>query len=199
MTPLPMGVVSSGAPAADSLTTSPRAVLIGPSIHRPPPRTLAHRRLRSVPAGPVQRPAGPGSAPPGDRGATYRPRRPGTPGCSRQSRNRPSASVGAHARRSQLPRRPHPHQRTANSSRDTAGRGSASSPTPCRNAGTPSWRSDAPGGQTPSGLHPPRYRSGIAPEPPVAWVWSRPICSWSTSSHPTKRRPSNAHSHARSS
>ena len=36
MTPLPMGVVSSGAPAADSLTTSPRAVLIGPSIHRPP-------------------------------------------------------------------------------------------------------------------------------------------------------------------
>ena len=54
-----MGAVSSGAPAADSLTTSPRAVLIGPGIYRPPRELwpiVDHDQLRQAPfsAQPVQ-------------------------------------------------------------------------------------------------------------------------------------------------
>ena len=52
-----------------------------------------------------------------------------------------------------------------------AGRGSESSPTPCRNVGTvtriPSWRSGAQGRPTPSGPHPHPYQRGVAPEPPI--------------------------------
>ena len=64
-----------------------------------------------------------------------------------------------------------PQPPTANSTRGAAGRGSESSPTPCRNVGTvtriPSWRSGAQGRPTPSGPHPHPYQSGIAPEPPI--------------------------------
>ena len=77
-----------------------------------------------------------------------------------------------------------PNPSTANSTRGTAGRGSDSSPTPCRNAGTvtrtPLARSGAQGRPTPSGPHPPRYQSGIAPESLIGSAWWRPRCSRST-------------------